>query len=163
MASIMQGTTPSVTITIDLDDFQLGSVRMKCCLAFALSIALTGGIIPEPVIRLYSQKGGEVIVMDRSIDELARRGGHDLSDVRGLYFWHSKKIYIRHGEDDERILAHEIGHFLFHETRPSWSAEDQAFFTDDEVFARAYEEHYTFSTVSPAIDRIEAVAGKLVE
>ena len=136
-------------------------------MVFILSAILVmpayGASIPDSVMELYHQKGGEVVVVDHSLDGIARQSGHDLTDVRGLYYWRSKKIYIRHGEDDERILAHEIGHFLFHETRPSWSAEDRAFFTDDEVFARAYEEHYTFSTVSPAIDRIEAVAGKLVE
>ena len=141
---------------------------MRSVLVFILSAILVmptyGATIPSSsVMELYYQKGGEVIVVDHSLDGLARQGGHDLTDVRGLYFWYSKKIYIRHGEDDERILAHELGHFLFHETRPSWSAEDRAFFTDDEVFARAYEEHYAFSTVSPAIDRIEAVVGKLVE
>lgn len=136
---------------------------MRRILAFTLTVLLTGAAIPDSVMQLYEQKGGEVITVDYSLDGLARQSGHNLKNVRGLYFWYSKRIYIRHGDDDERILAHELGHFLFHETRPSWSAEDRAFFTDDEVFARAYEEHYTFSTVSPAIDRIEAVAGKLVE
>lgn len=136
---------------------------MRRILAFTLTVLLTGAAIPDSVMQLYEQKGGEVITVDYSLDGLARQSGHNLKNVRGLYFWYSKRIYIRHGEDDERVLAHELGHFLFHETRPSWSAEDRAFFMDDEVFARAYEEHYVFSTVSPAIDRIEAVAGKLVE
>lgn len=132
-------------------------------LVIMTSVLMTGASIPDPVMTLYQQKGGEVIVTDTGLDGLARQSGHNLKNVRGLYFWYSKRIYIRHGDDDERILAHELGHFLWHETRPSWSAEDRAFFTDDEVFARAYEEHYVFSTVSPAIDRIEAVAGRLVE
>lgn len=134
---------------------------MKHLLILSLTVLIMS--IPDSVMTLYHQKGGEVIVTDYSIDGLAKQSGHNLKNVRGLYFWYSKKIYIRHGEDDERILAHELGHFLFHETRPSWSAEDRAFFTDDEVFARAYEEHYVFSTVSPAIDRIEAVAGRLIQ
>lgn len=140
---------------------------MKHFLAIIISVLLTmptyGATIPDSVMELCHQKGGEVVVVDHSLDALARQSGHNLKNVRGLYFWYSKRIYIRHGDDDERILAHELGHFLWHETRPSWSAEDRAFFTDDEVFARAYEEHYVFSTVSPAIDRIEAVAGKLIE
>lgn len=140
---------------------------MKRFLALILSAILTmptyGATIPDSVMDLYYQKGGEVVVVDHSLDGMARQSGHNLTGVRGLYFWYSKRIYIRHGEDDDRILAHELGHFLWHETRPSWSAEDRAFFADDEVFARAYEEHYAFSTVSDAIDRIEAVAGKLIE
>lgn len=136
---------------------------MRRILAFTLTVLLTGAVIPDSVMQLYEQKGGEVIVTDYSLDGLVRQTGNNLTGVRGLYFWYSKKIYIRHGEDDERVLAHELGHFLWHETRPSWSAEDRAFFADDEVFARAYEEHYVFSTVSPAIDRIEAVAERLVE
>lgn len=79
------------------------------------------------------------------------------------------KIYVSLGDSVTvgYCLTHEIGHFLYNETRPSWSEEAKLRFTDDEMFARMYGSYYTFHNQSQEDARlfseIEKVTEKLVE
>lgn len=94
---------------------------------------------PSSVALLYSQRGGRVVVIPcKRIDSIARRYGCYDSGVVGLYVFQSRKIYLADTEDIAVNLAHELGHFLYEETRPSWSQADRERWTDSEDFAVHY-------------------------
>ena len=94
---------------------------------------------PSSVALLYTQRGGRVVVIPcQRIDSTARRYGCYDSGVVGLYVFQSRKIYLADTEDMAVHLAHELGHFLYEETRPSWSQADKERWTDSEEFAVHY-------------------------
>lgn len=125
--------------------------------------------IPDDVITLYRQKGGRIYIVNYRLDSMARRYGMYVDYVYGLYVYRSCNIYVYRETDRQcgAVLAHELGHFLFHETRPSWPADVRARYQDDEAFAELYSAHHTFHCLSPddidAICRLEAVTGKLIQ
>lgn len=102
--------------------------------------------IPDGVAVLYREKGGTVYIVDYSLDSRAKRCGVSGPGVVGLYFWTTCDIWLT-AQGDWRTgyaMAHELGHFLFHETRPSWTAEAKARWPDDEDFAKTYATHCAF-------------------
>lgn len=124
--------------------------------------ALTIGRIPDSVIDLFHQKGGRVLYVSSPLE---RRCGADYK-VYGMYCPGSRKIYIRSGAELGGTVAHELGHFLWCETRPSWPAEVRAAVTDPEEFAQAYSLYCRCSTtgrpdLDAAIETINQTAEKL--
>ena len=125
--------------------------------------------IPESVMELYRQKGGKITIVPYRLDRMAQRYGVYETGVTGLYIFKGCRIYVSSGDSVTvgYCLAHEIGHFLYNETRPSWSEKAKLRFTDDETFARMYGAHYTFHNQFPGdvklFSEIEKVAEKLVE
>lgn len=129
--------------------------------------------IPESVVSLYHIKGGEIYFVQSPLEQ---RYGYCDSTVLGLYYFKSKRIYVRNFATSESnygaVLAHELGHFLFHDTFPSWPKWVQntvlSFGNEDpdESFACFYHTYCTFGTtgipeVDSAICEIHAVADRL--
>ena len=124
---------------------------------------LTVGRIPDGVLDLFHRKGGRVLYVSSPLET---RCGADYT-VYGLYCPGSQKIYIRSGAETGGILAHELGHFLWHETRPSWPAEVRVAVTDPEEFAEAYSLCCRSGTtgradLDAAIETINQTAEKLL-
>ena len=122
--------------------------------------AATIKYIPDSVIDLFHQKGGHIIFVSAPLE---RRYDVFNFKVYGLYYEPTHRIYIRNGSDVGCVLAHEIGHFLFHETRPSWSADIRAMFTDTEEFAEIYCNYCRFGGTNAAINSIHMTVEKLSE
>lgn len=94
---------------------------------------------PSSVATLYRQKGGKIIIIPcKRIDNIAKRYDCYTKNVEGLYVFKSKKIYLANTDNIAVNLAHELGHFLFEETRPSWSKDMKLRWTDSEDFAQHY-------------------------
>ena len=119
--------------------------------------------VPSAVAVLYAQRGGRITTVPiANIDSIARRYDNYTQNVNGLYVYKSKRIYIAKGEslDMAFVLRHELGHFLWRDTRPSWSAAARNRFTDDEEFATFYAARWLDI---PLIESIEQSIEKLIE
>ena len=96
--------------------------------------------IPDAVVELFRRKGGSILFVSSPLE---RRCGADFK-VYGLYCQHSQRIYIRNGAEFGGVLAHELGHFLYCETYPSWPADAKVAIDryggndPNEFFAQAY-------------------------
>ena len=120
---------------------------------------LTVGRIPDSVIDLFHQKGGRVLYVSSPLE---RRCGVDYK-VYGMYCPGSRKIYIRSGAELGGTVAHELGHFLWCETRPSWPADIRETFPDPEEFAETYCNYCRFGGADAAINSIHMTVEKLSE
>lgn len=111
---------------------------------------------PSSVALLYTQRGGRITVIPtQRIDTIARRYDSYDSGVTGLYVYRSRHIYLATTEDIAVDLAHELGHFLYQETRPTWSAEERQRWTDTEEFARRYSRRNAdFSGIEQSITKL---------
>lgn len=88
--------------------------------------------LPQGVVDLYNARGGEIVFL-RPEAFLPAQGliisntsDHPGGPLVGLYYHESKKIKIRPSEGaytTANTISHEIGHFLFQETYPSWPQE----------------------------------------
>ena len=119
--------------------------------------------IPDAVIDLFHAKGGHILFVSSPLEY---RYGAFTPTVYGLYHESSHRIYIRNGSEVGYVLAHELGHFLFHETRPSWSADVRAMLNDSEEFAEIYALYCVYGTsgdMDAAIHSIHMTAEKLLE
>ena len=116
--------------------------------------------IPDPVIDLFHAKGGHILFVSSPLEY---RYGAFTPTVYGLYHESSHRIYIRNGSEVGYVLAHELGHFLFHETRPSWAADIRERFTDTEEFAEVYATYCVYGTADAAINSIHMTVEKLSE
>lgn len=127
--------------------------------------------IPGAVVDLFKQKGGHILFVSSPLEK--RYGSFDFK-VYGLYYQPTHRIYIRNGAEFGGVLAHELGHFLYCDTYPSWPQKSRGtickYGGDDpnEYFAQAYSSYCAYgSSGSPDIDSvIEAVnltAEKLLE
>ena len=121
--------------------------------------------IPLSVVELHRLKGGRVIFIQSPIE---RDQG-----ILGIYYFRSKDIYIRVWSGwpggYSRTLAHEYGHFLYHETGPSWPrwVRDEIEPYGDEGFAEAYATYCTSGStwsqdLTSAIKEINTVAERLL-
>lgn len=138
------------------------SVRIEGSPAITEQDVLTVGRIPDGVLDLFHRKGGRVLYVSSPLES---RCGADYT-VYGLYCLPSQKIYIRSGAETGGILAHELGHFLWHETRPSWPARAREAAGSDEDFAQAYSLYCRSGTtgradLDAAIETINQTAEKL--
>lgn len=122
--------------------------------------------IPDAVVELFHRKGGHILFVSSPLE---KRCGAD-SKVYGLYYYHTKRIYIRNGAEFGGILAHELGHFLYCETYPSWPADAREairrYGGDDpgEFFAQAYSAFCTYGTSGlPEADAAAAAANYAAE
>lgn len=119
--------------------------------------------IPDSVVELFHQKGGRIFFVSAPLEH--RYADYDVT-VYGLYYEPTHRIYIRNGSEVGYVLAHEMGHFLFHETRPSWSADVRAMLNDSEAFAEIYALYCVYGTagdMDAAIHSIHLTAEKLLE
>lgn len=119
--------------------------------------------VPSAVAVLYAQKGGRItIVPTANLDGIARRYDIFTQNVNGLYVYKSKRIYIAKGDslDMAFVVRHELGHYLWRDTRPSWSQDARNRFTDDEEFATYYAARWLDM---PLIASIEQSVEKLIE
>lgn len=111
---------------------------------------------PSSVALLYRQRGGRIVMIPcERLDSIARRYGDYSECVHGLYVLRSKKIYLANTFDTPVVTAHELGHFLYEETRPSWSAADRARWTDSEDFAQHYSRRDAdFRDIERCVERL---------
>ena len=116
--------------------------------------------IPDSVVELFHQKGGRIFFVSAPLEH--RYADYDVT-VYGLYYEPTHRIYIRNGSEVGYVLAHELGHFLFHETRPSWAADIRERFTDTEEFAGVYATYCVYGTADAAINSIHMTVEKLSE
>ena len=116
--------------------------------------------IPDSVVELFHQKGGRIFFVSAPLEH--RYADYDVT-VYGLYYEPTHRIYIRNGSEVGYVLAHEMGHFLFHETRPSWAADIRERFTDTEEFAEVYATYCVCGTADAAINSIHMTVEKLSE
>lgn len=116
--------------------------------------------IPDSVIDLFHAKGGHILYVSAPLEHRYEDFGYT---VYGLYHIPTHRIYIRNGAEVGGIVAHELGHFLWHETRPSWSADARATFTDPEEFAQIYCNYCRFGGTNAAINSIHMTVEKLLE
>lgn len=125
--------------------------------------------IPDAVVELFRQKGGNILFVSSPLEH--RYGSFDYK-VYGLYYQPAHRIYIRNGAAFGDTLAHELGHFLYCETYPSWPAEAREILRiyggedPNEFFAQAYSAYCVFGTsglseVDAAITAANMTAEKL--
>lgn len=122
--------------------------------------AVTIKNIPDAVTDLFHQKGGHILYVSAPLEHRYEDFGYT---VYGLYYAPTHRIYIRKGAEVGGIVAHELGHFLWCETRPSWAADVRARFTDPEEFAETYCDYCRFGGTDAAIESIHTTAEKLLE
>ena len=116
--------------------------------------------IPDSVVELFHQKGGRIFFVSAPLEH--RYADYDVT-VYGLYYEPTHRIYIRNGSEVGYVLAHELGHFLFHETRPSWAADIRERFTDTEEFAEVYATYCVYGTGDADINSIHMTVENLSE
>lgn len=116
--------------------------------------------IPDSVISLFHAKGGHILYVSAPLEHRYEDFGYT---VYGLYHPATHRIYIRNGAEVGGIVAHELAHFLWCETRPSWSADVRERFTDPEEFAEAYCNYCRFGGADAAINSIHMTVEKLLE
>ena len=133
----------------------------------------TIGRIPVQVVKLHQLKGGRVTFVEGPLE---KKFDYYEPTILGLYHFRSKHIYVRVWHDVDRgygrILAHEYGHFLYHETYASWPSwvkecirnycpEDS-----DESFAETYAKYCSYgslwaSDLTAAVEEINRTADRL--
>lgn len=116
--------------------------------------------IPDSVIDLFHQKGGHIIFVSAPLEHRYEDFGYT---VYGLYHAPTHRIYIRNGAEVGGIVAHELAHFLWCETRPSWAADVRERFTDPEEFAESYCLFCRFGGADSTINSIHMTVEKLSE
>ena len=129
--------------------------------------------IPESVVSLYHAKGGKISFVPSPLEQKYQ---YCDSTILGLYSYPSNRIYIRNfigtSVNYGTVLAHELGHFLFHETFPSWSKQTQEAVLSvggsdpDESFACLYHSYCAYGTsfnseIDTAIHEIHIATDKL--
>lgn len=121
--------------------------------------------IPDTVVTLFHQKGGHIAYVSARLEQR-----YEVFDykVYGLYDTSKHKIYIRSGAEVGGIVAHELAHFLYHETYPSWTSDIKALVDSYgiEKFAEAYCLYCRCNTtglpdMDNTIDSIHKTAEKL--
>ena len=129
--------------------------------------------IPVEVVRLHQLKGGRVTFIEGPLE---KKFDYFTPTVLGLYHFRSKHIYVRVWHDTDKgyghTLAHEYGHFLYHETYTSWPAWVKECIGRycqgdiDENFAESYAQYCTSgslwaSDLTAAMEEINRTAGRL--